>query len=92
MTIMSPLAAAAPAAATAWPVIPGLKGKTVAFVSNEHWLALKPIWKKMTEVLLTRYGVETIFKAPVPALQAAPADAIANVLARSQAAIVALAN
>ena len=72
--------------------IHSLSGKTVAFVSNEHWYSLVPIWKKLGEVLPARYGVAGTFKVQVPVTNAAPQSTLDEVASRSQAALVALAN
>jgi hypothetical protein len=72
--------------------VSNLTGKTVAFVSNEHWYSLVPIWKKLGEVLPARYEAAGTFKVAVPVTNAAPAQIMDEVKARSQAAVVALAN
>lgn len=74
------------------PSISEVKGKVVAFVSNERWLSLTPIWNKINEVLPATYGVSKVFKVTVPALQQAPPVVLDDVASRSDAAVVALAN
>jgi len=68
-----------------------LKGKVVAFVSNEHWLSLGAIWKKMAEVLESQ-GVSSTFKTVIPAMQAPPAQIVDEVVSRADVALVGLAN
>ena len=64
----------------------------VGFVSNEQWMSLPSIWKKLAEVLRAKYGVAETFKVTVPGTHQAPAQVLDDVAARSEAAIVALAN
>lgn len=68
-----------------------LKGKVVAFVSNEHWLSLGAIWKKMAEVLESQ-GVSSTFKTVIPAMQAPPAQIVDEIVSSADVALVGLAN
>ena len=74
------------------PSISDLSGKVVGFVSNEGWVCLPPIWKKLAEVLQARYRVAETFRVAVPVTHQAPPQVLDDVATRSEATIVALAN
>ena len=77
---------------TVMPPIPDLSGKVVSFVSNEGWVCLPVIWKKLDEVLRDKHGVAETFLVAVPVGHQAPAEVLDDVAAKSQAAIAALGN
>ncbi len=69
-----------------------IKDKTIAFISNEAWVCLPTMWAKIDELLKKNYDVAHTFKVPVPASSPCPPEIVKEVVASSDAAIVALAN
>ena len=69
-----------------------LQKAVVGFVSNENWACLRPIWKKLDEVLVAKYGVRETFKAPIP-IAGPPLPGVLDEIARkADAAITAIGN
>ena len=72
--------------------VPTLSGKTVGFVSNETWVCLTTIWRKLDEVLRAKYGVVETFKTAMPVTHQTPDQVLNDVATKCEVAILALAN
>ena len=73
------------------PKLRDLKGKVVAFLSNEPtWRCLPTLWATLDEQLVKKYGVAKTFKIVVPLTLPAPSELMDQVARESDAIIAAL--